>query len=506
VIERMRVGGAADYQVETVRKREDGEVIDVWLSCSPIRDPGGALTAVSLIARDITQRKRAERALAERARLAAMRADVGLALARNDDLHSSLQSCTEVIVEHTDAAFARIWVVDPKAQVLELRASAGLSVDLDGPDTRVPLGASSVGRIAQQRMPLVTNDAMNDAQTADRDWLAGEHIVSFAGFPLVVTDRVVGVLALASRHPLAQNTVDDLRSISFEIAQRIERARAEESSRRYAEQLERANDELRESVERRKVAEDEARAAVDRRDRFLAILSHELRNPLAAISNASQLLDRAELRPDLRRQAQAAISRQSRLMTRLLDDLLDVSRITRNRIDIHKEPMDLCESAREAIELVRGLAEAREQTLSIDLPAEPVPIDGDPARLQQVQVNLLTNAIKYTPHGGRIDFSVRRLAPDGRMSGRHPDALDGLRVVLVEDNADIRETTARPLATFGCDVVEAEDGSSGIDAVEKNGPHVALIDIGMPGMNGHEVAQRLRIKHSIYSDNRSRDV
>lgn len=352
-------------------------------------------------------------------------------------------------------------------------------------------------------------------------------------------------------------------------------ARDVSESRRYAAELERTNQELRESVARRSEAEAEARAAVDRRDRFLAILSHELRNPLAAVLNAARLLERAGNDERVRQQAQSAIGRQSRQMARLLDDLLDVSRITRNKIEIRKQVIDLGTAVREACELVRPAITAREHRLTVDLPAEPVYVDGDPARVQQIAINLLTNAAKYTPSGGAITLAVRRAddvaaelcvrdtgpgipldmrervfdlffqihsavgSSDGGMGvgltlvrslvGLHggtiriedapgggtifvvslplaaapPQAtvaaassnvLAGLRVLVVEDNPDIRTTTVGLLHDFGCIVDSAEDGASGLAALDRGLPDLALVDIGMPGLDGYEVARRVRAR------------
>jgi PAS domain S-box-containing protein len=572
-LEKVRAGRSADCTSEVARRRKDGTSIDVLLSVSPILDLGGTLGGVSLIARDITERKRAERALAERARLAALRADIGVALARSEELRSILQHCTEIVVEHLRVALARVWTLGPSAQTLELQASAGSFTHPDGPGSRVPPGELAVARIAQTRQPLFASDVTRDPRAGDYEWAEREGMVAFAGYPLVVSDRVVGVLAVFAREELPRSVVDDLGSLTYEIAQCVERKRAEEASQRYARELESANEELRELVTYRQRAEEEAREGVERRDRFLAILSHELRNPLAAVLNAANLLESASESGEVLRHAQGAIRRQSRQMARLLDDLLDVSRITRNRIDIRRQVVDVCDSARDAVDAVRPMCDGRGHELRADLPGEPLWIDGDPARLQQIQVNLLANAIKYTPPGGQIRLSVRRegeevvlrvrdsgvgIPPamhekvfelfvqldgavgnsDGGMGvgltlvralvGLHggtvtansggdgsgsefvvrlpaakgPHRMDapqapasdlaGVRVLVVEDNEDIRTTTVELLKLVGCDAAAAEDGPRGIEAIGRNAPEVAIIDIGMPGMDGYEVARRVR--------------
>jgi signal transduction histidine kinase len=155
-------------------------------------------------------------------------------------------------------------------------------------------------------------------------------------------------------------------------------------------------------------ARADALAEADRRkDEFLAMLAHELRNPLGAIANASFLLEQlgpaeAQARPV------AIIRRQIQHLVRMVDDLLDVSRITRGKIELRRQPLDLNEVLRHAAEASRPLAEAREQTLRIELPPEPLPLEGDATRLEQVLTNLLRNAVKFTDRQGHIEISARR--------------------------------------------------------------------------------------------------
>ncbi|HEX6898930.1 MAG TPA: HAMP domain-containing sensor histidine kinase [Thermoanaerobaculia bacterium] len=158
-------------------------------------------------------------------------------------------------------------------------------------------------------------------------------------------------------------------------------------------------------------ARAEALAETDRRkDEFLAMLAHELRNPLGAIANASYLLE--QLGTDHPRKARAVeiIRRQIQHLVVMVDDLLDVSRITRGKVELRREPLDLAEVVRHSVETARPLAEAKEQRLSLELAPEPLPMRGDATRLEQVLSNLLRNAVKFTESGGNIDVSAR---PDG---------------------------------------------------------------------------------------------
>jgi signal transduction histidine kinase/CheY-like chemotaxis protein len=161
-------------------------------------------------------------------------------------------------------------------------------------------------------------------------------------------------------------------------------------------------------ITERRRAEEQIQEGVRRREQFLAMLSHELRNPLAAILSATHLLDRVKIDEEVCSEAGAVIARQARHMSRLLDDLLDVSRITRGRITLHKEQVDLRETARSAIEALGPLMRERKVALDADIADEPIPVLGDTARLQQIQANLLSNATKYSSPGSHVHFEVCR--------------------------------------------------------------------------------------------------
>jgi signal transduction histidine kinase len=156
-------------------------------------------------------------------------------------------------------------------------------------------------------------------------------------------------------------------------------------------------------------ARAEALAETDRRkDEFLAMLAHELRNPLGAIANASYLLEQLGSASPTVERSVAIIRRQIQHLVRMVDDLLDVSRITRGKVELRREPLDFVEVVRLAVESCRPLAEAKEQRLGVELPTEPLPLDGDATRLEQVLSNLLRNAIKFTDPGGIVQISLRR--------------------------------------------------------------------------------------------------
>ena len=220
----------------TRHRRKDGTVFPVEVRSQAFWE-GKRQFAVCL-ARDITEQQRAEEAMAERARLASLVADVGVALTGADTLPGILQPCTEALVRHLGAAFARIWTLNEAENVLELRASAGIYTRTDGTFSRVPVvGRFKLGLIAQDRRPYLTNDVLNDPLIHDPEWARRERMVASAGHPLMVQDRVVGVMILFARQPLPETTLKALASVADEIALGIERVRKEESLRESEERF-----------------------------------------------------------------------------------------------------------------------------------------------------------------------------------------------------------------------------------------------------------------------------
>src|SRR5947207_3701016 len=171
------------------------------------------------------ERRRAQTALLERARLAELTSDVGSALTRGEALRETLQLCAEALVRHLDVALARIWIRDEAAGTLELQASAGMSTPTDGPH-------GTIGLIAQQLPPYLTNQALADPQLRDLGRARREAGVAFAGYPLVVQERVLGVMAMFARHPLSEFVPKALASVASALAVGIERKRAEEADRK----------------------------------------------------------------------------------------------------------------------------------------------------------------------------------------------------------------------------------------------------------------------------------
>jgi two-component system CheB/CheR fusion protein len=331
---------------------------------------------------------------------------------------------------------------------------------------------------------------------------------------------------------------------------------------------------IKTDVTRLKQAEQQTREAVEQRDRFLAVLSHELRNPLGAIASATQIIERLPLARPEQQEAVQVMDQQVTQMGRLLDDLLDIARITQDKIQLRRAAVQLDQLVGEAVRVVRPAFESARVALQSRVPNEPLVVMGDSARLQQMLVNLLLNGAKYTPAGGRVELSlakeqgsavvrisdtgmgipadmldkvfdlfvqgddplqrssrglgvgltlVRRIAdlhggrvaafsagpnqgsefvvhlplgevqqlspPDG--PGK-PPAAPPMKVLVVEDNDDSRRMLETLLKLDGHEVHAARDGEEGLKALLRERPDLAFIDVGLPRLDGYELARRVR--------------
>lgn len=184
------------------------------------------------IARDISERKRLQDRQARLARHAVLHAEVSAAVSESEkSTREMLQICAAAVVHHLDAAFARIWLLNNDNKVLELAASAGLYTHLDGAHARIPVGSFKIGFIAAVQKPHLTNQVQTDERVGDKEWARREGMISFAGYPLLVEGRTVGVIAMFARLSLEQDAIEALESVAPVIAQGIERKRTEDALR-----------------------------------------------------------------------------------------------------------------------------------------------------------------------------------------------------------------------------------------------------------------------------------
>jgi PAS domain S-box-containing protein len=343
-------------------------VFDRWFETSIHPVAGG----LSVYSKDVTVRRRALDLTMRLARHNTLRADIVTALSEEREIPRMLDRVCEALVDNLEAAFARVWTLDEAGTMLLLQASAGIYTHVNGPHKAVPVGKFKIGRIAASKKAHLTNDVQSDPQVGNPEWAREQKMVAFAGYPLVVDDRVVGVMAMFSRKPLPEDTTSALGSIADTIAQGIERRRAEIELAQRVVDLARSNAEL---------------------EQFAYVASHDLQEPLRMIASYNQLLARrykGKLGEDADEFIAFTVEGVTR-MQRLINDLLAYSRIgTRGK---EADEIDLEEIVTEA---KANLAKAIEESAAeIVVPGALPRVLGDRSQIGQLVQNLLGNAIKF---------------------------------------------------------------------------------------------------------------
>jgi len=236
VVQQARLGHTP-YRLEYRILHADGSIKWVDEQGQIVYGDDGEVVWLDGVILDISDRKQAETVLVERSRQTALAAAVGLALTQGGTLSSMLQQCAQAIVQHLDAALARILLLNPTENRLELQTSAGMYNPLDGLPEFLPIARFQVDRITQERQPYLTNNLLDEANLNDREWLLQEGIVAFVGYPLVVENQLIGVMKLFFHQPVTEATFHALASVADEIALGIERKQVEQALERERQQL-----------------------------------------------------------------------------------------------------------------------------------------------------------------------------------------------------------------------------------------------------------------------------
>ncbi len=553
VMERLWQGERIGHW-DTIRSRKDGTLVDVSLRISPIKDQYGEVIGASKVARDVSQRKRTEEALQ-------FLADASASLAALIDRDSALQQAAASMVP-----FFADWCVvyalrpdgtigspasahrDPAKQQLLREFLAEYPVDWDSPSVTVQAWRSGktqfIAHLSDEQLKKLGH---NDRLMQSLWTLNPRSVISV---PMKIRERTIGVISFIQSdngRPYAETDV----------------TLAEDLARRVATALD--NAQLLNSI----------RESERQKDEFLAMLAHELRNPLAAIRYAAEAArlpsPDASDAPD---EMLDVIDRQANNLTQLIDGLLDISRISQEKIQLRREPIDAAEIIKRAVTALQPLIDEKGSRLFVDVADEPLPLFVDATRAEQIIANLLTNAAKYSPDGSEI--TLRAFAHEGeaiiqvidrgigisaemmprvfdlfaqadrtldrsqgglgigltvvrKLTEMHGGAVSvqskgegegstftvrlplseaveptpfaavdplaphpALNVLVVDDNRDTAQAEAMLLKMHGHQVTLAHDGRSALELFESVKPDAVLLDIGLPVINGYDVASQLR--------------
>lgn len=486
--------------------------------------------------------------LRRREHQAAVLADLGHAALTLDNLQLLFDQAAIQVSESLGVRFCEVLKLLPDKQELLLVAGAGWKSGVVG---RTTVGAaldSQAGFTLETEGPVIVGDLRNESRFEHPELLTEHGVTSGISVVIGPRTRPWGVLGAHSNDAVGFTGEDAyfVQAVANTLWDAINRNQIEES----------------------------LREADQRKDRFIAVLAHELRNPLASISTALDILELAGDKATIS-QSRDIAKRQVKHLTRLVDDLLDVSRITQGRLKLRKQRVDLRQIIESSISDSRHILARFQHTLSLSLPESGLFVDADPVRLTQVLANLVSNAAKYTPTGGRIDvraMSVRAGVtivvkdngigipeenldsifemfaqsggfPENDQSGmgiglnltrslielhgghisvisegvgrgaeftvwlpgsqRTPESeparskietksIISKRVLVVEDNQDAATSLAKLLGLLGHEVRIAYDGHQALQVADRFRPQLILLDVGLPRLNGYEVAKRLR--------------
>jgi PAS domain S-box-containing protein len=560
LLRRIRAGERIAH-FDTTRKGRGGRLVPVSLALSPIRNENGVVVGASKIARDISDRRLAEKLVAAEVEALAKLSDLSSRLWRSRALSEGLNEILVAVIELVSADKGNIQLLNGDRHTLTIVAHKGFERDFLETFHEVSASHNSAcGKALRHSERIIITDT-----ELDPDYERYRPAARAAGYRAVVATPLLGAngaqLGVVSTHfgAIHRPTEQELRRLDLYLRQAsdfIQRCQMEEALRRSQEALLEAD---------------------HRKDEFLALLAHELRNPLAPIRYALAGSKSATQTPAQRAHADEVIERQVANMSRLLDDLLDVSRMTIGKLELKRQPTELNTVLEAAIEAARPSLVARGHTLSVDPPTQPVWLMADPMRLAQVFSNLLINSAKYTNVGGRIrirtsledqkvtvrvrdngigiaremlprlftpffqgeainwraegglgiglslarglvtlhggsieafsegknqgsEFVVR--LPAGLTSPTEPSSTEPAahetprrrdrRVLVVDDNRDSADMCATLLELSGHELRTAYSGRSALEVADGFRPHVAVLDIGLPDLDGYQLARLMR--------------
>ena len=394
IIDRIRRGESVQH-FETMRCRRDGSCLPISVTVSPIRDKAGTVIGASKIARDISERKLAE-ALAQRAqRQAEFVARMAEVLSRSLDYEAKLKGLVEVAVPAM-ADWAALDTVEADGRLRRLavahadpdRTELGTEIRRRYEDPITPCNARQVIRTGKSvLLPEVTDDLIIAAASGDDKRIAlmrELRITSCMCVPLTTNQGTFAALTLATAESGRQYGTEDLQfaeDVASRTALMVDLARAYDALRR----------------------------ASGLKDEFLATLSHELRTPLNAILGYARMLRAGMVTPDKLPRTFETIERNSTSLTKMVEDILDVSRVVSGKMRLNMQPVELPLVVQEAIATVMPAAEAKHIRLETTVDPQVGAVSGDPDRLRQIIWNLLSNAVKFTPKQGRIQVRLERV-------------------------------------------------------------------------------------------------
>jgi PAS domain S-box-containing protein len=572
---------------EAVRLAKDGRLVDVAITLSPITDEKGSLVAISAMARDITARKRADEQLREQAEIIETVNRVGQTLAGELDLHKLVQAVTDAATEISNARFGSFFynVLDESGASYTLYTLSGVPREAFA-HFPMPRATDLFGPTFRGEGTVLIRDVKKDPRYGKNSPYYGMpegHLPVASYFAVPVISRSGEVYGgLFFGHPevgvFTERSARIVEGLAAQSAVAMDNARLFEAATRARAEAETA------ATENERLYR-EAQESNRLKDEFLATVSHELRTPLTAILGWAHMLRTGQYDSASALKALETIERNARAQAQLIDDLLDVSRIITGKLRIDVRQVDPNSFVEAAIEAVRPAAEAKGVRMQKIMDTGVISVSADPVRLQQVIWNLLSNALKFTPRGGRVQVRLERVnshieiavsdtgagivpeflphvfdrfrQADQRTTRQHGgmglglaivrhlveihggtvraesagegqgstftvllpvapvyqasvegervhpaardtlpsfdciDRLDGLRVLVVDDEPDTRELLKAGLGQSGAEVTLAGSVAEALEAMQSAAPDLLISDIGMPGEDGYELIRRV---------------